>query len=521
MKKTVSVHIKGINFLLEEDAYQLLSNYLEKLTTSLKNQEGAKEIADDIELRIAELCSNLLGYNKQVIELSDIEEIIKTLGDPNQFIDSETADTSDSTETEYTDSSKRTEESYSYHDDRRLFRDTENAKIAGVCSGLANYFQMDVLLVRIIFLIVLFFLGFGFPLYIILWIVVPKPNSTIDRLRMKGSPINVETVREEVENAAHRFTASSKRFSDRIRKTANGDFVNATSIFLRRAIGIFLICIGFGLLICFLVFVVGGFEFIPIDNVNGFISSKEMSELVFAQPFDQTLAWIGAIVAGTFIVLQFITAGITYLFLINNKWTKYVQGLFTMCYSIGIILCIYVGIRTGRDFAIQGEIERNIGVVAGNQLMIETEQKTEKIGEYKVKSSTNFGLIGVYGNTIINDGIKIKYKKSDDSVFHVYQIVSSQGRNHFQAISKVKNVKNSISLAGNVLKLNSKFTYPKSDKLRVQQVEIVIEIPKNGRVMINNKSIELGEEIDEKEDDQYEFQEGVLRSGDGYEHYEN
>ena len=57
MKKTVSVNIKGINFIIEEDAYETLSNYLKRLTESLSNSIERKEIIDDIELRISELCN--------------------------------------------------------------------------------------------------------------------------------------------------------------------------------------------------------------------------------------------------------------------------------------------------------------------------------------------------------------------------------------------------------------------------------------------------------------------------------
>jgi phage shock protein PspC (stress-responsive transcriptional regulator) len=71
---------------------------------------------------------------------------------------------------------------------KELYRDKQRASIGGVCAGLADYFTVDVTLVRAIFLIALFGFGTGFLLYIILWIVMPEkkmgnytnPDETVD-----------------------------------------------------------------------------------------------------------------------------------------------------------------------------------------------------------------------------------------------------------------------------------------------------------------------------------------------------
>ena len=158
MKKTVSVNIKGMNFLIEEDAYELLQDYLERLSKALEHEKGGKDIIEDIELRIAELCADQLNERKQVIESSDIEKILVTLGDPSQYVED-------------------SEESYSQSDtqhqqtEKRIYRDTDNAVIAGVCSGIANYTNIDVVIIRVIFAAILIFGGFGIPLYFVLWII--------------------------------------------------------------------------------------------------------------------------------------------------------------------------------------------------------------------------------------------------------------------------------------------------------------------------------------------------------------
>ena len=60
----------------------------------------------------------------------------------------------------------------------RLERSSDNRMIAGVCGGLAEYLAIDPALVRLAFVILLFASGIGFPLYLILWIIMPREEST-------------------------------------------------------------------------------------------------------------------------------------------------------------------------------------------------------------------------------------------------------------------------------------------------------------------------------------------------------
>ncbi|MCE2710999.1 MAG: PspC domain-containing protein [Cryomorphaceae bacterium] len=151
-----------MNFLIEEEAYECLKQYMDKLAHVLKNDKGGKEIIEDIELRIAELCTAKLNDRKQVIDTDDIKSILDTLGDPSQFIDEDKPTNEDSFHS--------TKDQKQSSDEKRLFRDLENASIAGVCSGIANYLNIDVVIVRAIFLVIFFFGGFGLPMYFILWI---------------------------------------------------------------------------------------------------------------------------------------------------------------------------------------------------------------------------------------------------------------------------------------------------------------------------------------------------------------
>jgi phage shock protein PspC (stress-responsive transcriptional regulator) len=515
MKRTVSVNIKGMNFLIEEDAYELLQQYIDRLTHVLRNDKGSKEIIEDIELRVAELCSSKLNDRKQVIEIDDIRPILETLGDPSQFIDEE-ATASDSF-------SQTASDKKQYSSDKRLFRDLDNASIAGVCSGIANYLNIDVVIIRAIFLVILIFGGFGFPLYVILWIVVPKANSTIDKLRMRGKPITVESVREEVETAADRLSKKSKSFANMLRNEENvGRRFTTLGRFITGAAGIGMICFGLFLLTMFLIFGIGGMQFIPVQSESGFLSLSQFGEIVLNDASDYSWAWWGAVIAGFSGILFILLLGAKLLFRIRNRWSGISLGLLFTTGFIGTLICIVIGAKTGREMSIEGEIEREVGKIQANELVVVAHQSSFKpSSDFKIKSDGRYGLLGLKGENIVESGIHMEYRLSKDSLFHVYQNLSSHSHSHKSALDKAKNIRHSVSLDSTQLHLNTYYTYPKSDKLRDQEVYIIIEIPEGKSVRIDKQTIRLGAD-DFNEDVKNDFYEedGYLECDGEYDHWE-
>lgn len=515
MKRTVSVNIKGMNFLIEEDAYQVLQDYLDRLAHVLRNDRGSKEIIEDIELRIAELCSSKLNDRKQVIEIEDIQSILETLGDPAQYID----DDEETTET----FSKTKFESGKSSQDKRLFRDTDNATIAGVCAGIANFFNIDVVIIRAIFVIVFLFGGFGFPLYIILWIIVPKANNSIDKLRMRGKAITIDSVREEVETAAERLNKETKTFADRIRKDDN--YTKRLSNFgrlINGAFGIGMICFGLFLLVMFLIFGVGGMEFIPVQSDNGFLSFSDFGKLVLANEHDYQWAWIGTMIVAFSTILFILLLGVKVLFRIRNSWSKISLGLLFSTGFIGTIICIFIAAKTGREMSIEGEIEREAASIFTEELSIITHQSTlHPSSDFQVKSNGKFGMLGLKGANVIESGIHMEYRLSKDSLFHVYQNFSAHSHSHKDALNKAKNIQHTITFEDSLLHLPSFYSFPRKDRLRDQEVYVIIEIPAGKTVRINNHLIRLGskDHIDHVKDHQLE-EEGYIKGDGEYNHWD-
>ncbi len=200
MKKTFTINISGTIFHIEEDAYEVLQKYLINLKNHFGGDEEGKEILSDIEARIAEIFSAKSDNDKNVITLDWVNEVIQTMGTPEDFAEEEGEDDSIVSET------KRK---------RRLYRDPEHRVLGGVCGGMGAYFNMDPVILRIIFAI-LFFATTGAALlaYIILWIAVPKASSTTQRLEMRGQEATVKNIEKSIKEEVKEVKESYQKFKE-------------------------------------------------------------------------------------------------------------------------------------------------------------------------------------------------------------------------------------------------------------------------------------------------------------------
>ena len=186
MKQVININFQGRVVPIEVAAYDILKAYVDSLSLHFALEEGKDEIINDIENRIGELFQERIKAGAVCITDEDVNAIIKSIGRPEDFDDldsSATTDTADTTEQK----SQQQQQSSSTNTSgkRRLFRDENHKLVGGVCSGIANYFDIDIVIVRIIFLVLLFSFGIGFIPYIILWIAVPSSATTVIGSRRK------------------------------------------------------------------------------------------------------------------------------------------------------------------------------------------------------------------------------------------------------------------------------------------------------------------------------------------------
>ncbi|MCX6254173.1 MAG: PspC domain-containing protein [Bacteroidia bacterium] len=183
MKITVSINLGGYSFNIDEDAYAELKRYLKNLELHFAGEESSSEILSDIETRMAELYRTKLTNYKQVINIDDVHQVISVLGTPEDISNNEGPSARDKFS------------SPGYH---RMYRDTDHRVIGGVCAGMGAYWDIDPVIIRIIFVALALGGGLGVMVYLILYIVIPEAKTTAQKIEMKGDPVNIHNIKDSV-----------------------------------------------------------------------------------------------------------------------------------------------------------------------------------------------------------------------------------------------------------------------------------------------------------------------------------
>lgn len=197
MKEVKKCSISGVAFTMDADAYEALETYLESLKTTYKDTADGAEIVADIEARIAELILSAQDSTR-VVEKPLILNIIRQMGTAEDISEEEPGRSPEEPRIP-----------------RRLYRDTENAKLGGVCAGIGKYFDVDPVWIRLaMFLPILLtvfqwipFMRWTGPMmgnlfgifvicYIIMWFAVPAPRTARQKLEMNGEKITAQSIGE-------------------------------------------------------------------------------------------------------------------------------------------------------------------------------------------------------------------------------------------------------------------------------------------------------------------------------------
>ena len=252
MKKTLTVNLNGRVFNIDEDAYELLENYLSNLKSYFGEKSDAAEIIFDFEARIEELFSEKIKPGYEVISIEQVETVIKRMGNPEDLEDV----TTETKKEDFTSDDPKENKPK-----KRFYRNIDDKKLGGVCSGIAAYFGWDPLPVRLIFFILAFLTtGYIIPFYLILWFVTPAALTASQKLEMKGEAVTLENI--------------GKTVSETITSVKTNEIESFLSTVFKIGVVIFGCIIGFPLLIVFLVLIVvliamifgaGSLFFIPLD----------------------------------------------------------------------------------------------------------------------------------------------------------------------------------------------------------------------------------------------------------------
>jgi phage shock protein PspC (stress-responsive transcriptional regulator) len=185
MKKVFNISLANRSFTLEEDAYNRLSEYLEHFRTRLAASSGVPytqnaEVMEDLESRIAELFTQEVGTDGRVVRLELVERVTRQLGMPDGAPENPEAGAAPA--------------AGSTQERKKIYRDYDNRRIAGVCAGLALYLDIDVVLTRVLMLVALVAGLAGFWIYVICWIAIPKAITPTQKCEMHGLPVTAENL---------------------------------------------------------------------------------------------------------------------------------------------------------------------------------------------------------------------------------------------------------------------------------------------------------------------------------------
>ncbi|WP_372937159.1 PspC domain-containing protein [Seonamhaeicola sp.] len=505
MNKTVNINLAGIFFHIDEDAYLKLQRYLEAIKRSFTDSQGRSEIIADIEARIAELFNERVQNHKEVIRIKEVDEVIAIMGQPEDYLvdDEIFEDEPQNTYTKKTSASKK------------LFRDTDNAYIGGVSSGLAHYLGIDALWVRLAWIILFFGLGTGILLYIILWILVPEAKTTAEKIMMTGEPVNISNIEKKIKDgldnvtetvsdvaknvsdsvsgAAKNVTKAAKNVdikkqTNKVKSSSSAFFDTIGEIFMfffkifAKFIGILLIIIGAFTLISLIIalFSVGVLNAIPGDFASIISASN-------------TPIWLVSL-------LTLFAVGIPFFFLfylglkilINNLKSIGNVAKFTLLgvWFIAVISLVVVGIREASEHAFDETYTEKITLNIRANDTLKVKMVTNDVIHNFNRNNNDFKIAKNEDGekTIYSSDIKVLVRSTTDSLGSIHIKKTADGSNFDKAIERAKNINYNYNLKDNTLFLDAFLSTHANNKFSDQEVTIILNLPEQTSVKFNKNT---------------------------------
>lgn len=503
MNKTVNINLAGVFFHIDEDAYLKLSRYLEAIKHSFTDSQGRSEIISDIEARIAELFSERIQNEKQVVGIKLVDEVITIMGQPEDYL----------VDDEIFEDEPQPRQSYSSRTTKKLFRDTDNSYIGGVAAGLSHYFGIDAIWMRLLWILLTIGSGGTFILiYLIFWALVPEAVTTAEKLTMTGDPVNItniekkikdgiDTVSEKVRNVdlkkhGEKIKEGIDSVSDNISETVkNVDFqkqgnkLKSSSqnffdtlgtiimFFLKviaKFIGVILIIVGISTLISLIVafFTVGITDAVHFPGMD-FIDAANSANIPL---------WLIS-------MLIFFAIGIPFFFvfylglkiLVNNLKSIGNIAKFTLLgiWLMAIIGLFVIGVKQATEHAFDAKfmVKEQLDVTASDTLKINMVSDSNYDGYY-YRRNNNYRLVeDENGRTIISSNIRLVVRSTKDSLASMVIEKQSRGSSYDIARNRAKNINYSYALNDGKLDLSSYLTTDIENKFSEQEVMVILYVP--------------------------------------------
>ncbi len=467
MKKVIKISLGNIAFTIEEDSFLLLKGYLDELKDYYGNDSNAKEIVDGIEERMAELLLEKLPAG-EVVTVKEINEIISVLGRPESF--------------EGEDYKEQTRSMGVKNLPRKLYRDPINKVLGGVLSGFAAYFKLDIILVRIIFIVLAFGLsvfglhngagfGFWFVAYILMWIIIPEAKSLEQKYAMSGEILDYKTIGQKESFVAKKESGLSNIINR---------FFSVIARVIIIIISFVLIAIALGGLIA------SSMLFFGIEIFSGFVPIDILGYLDLSI-FGSAIYKILLILVVMLPFIGMLYGGICMLFKIKSP--KFKPGLIIfLLWILSLISISVLTVKSSRSYWSEASSDLVINVPKSlDTLFINLESETEIskkrfIYDAGKKHYSLFWLTD--NNLVLMPNIKIWDVEGLDSA-RVIVNTYARSSNYFQAMETIEQYGSNVRLKDSILIIKAQ-EYSKSNKWDGVFRSIIIEKPKDLEVMVNS-----------------------------------
>ena len=476
------MNLGGFFFHIDEDAYQKLNRYFDAIKRSLSD-EARDEIMSDIESRISELFSEKLENSKQVLTLSDVDDVIAIMGQPEDY--------------KIEDENTGSQGNYAYSGTgrtKKLYRDKDTGIVAGVCSGLGHYFGVDPVWIRII-LVLLVFAGFGTGIlaYIILWAVTPEAVTTSEKLEMTGEPITISNiekkVKEEFEGVSEKLKNADygqmgnhvKTGAQRVGNSIGEILISLMKVFAK-VVGVFIVLMSTAAIIGLLISMFS-------------LASSSHSNVPWLEYFDSfnytnSSLWFIAL-------LFFLAIGIPFFFLlllglkilVNNlrsigSIAKYtLLGIWIV--SVGVIISLFA--KSASEVAFENKVvdKAVINIAATDTLNVKfryNDYFTKNIDnrdEFRLVQDSS-GLDYIYSNDV-----DFEVMPTDEKTPYIQIEKNANGSSFNEAKKKAQKIKYGFKIEGNQLILDNYFLTDAKSKYRGQEVTIYLYVPKGTHLKLD------------------------------------
>ena len=496
MKRTVQVNLSGQVFTIDEDAYEVLSAYLKRIASLYDRSAGKDEILSDIESRIAELLIERKGESKEVVTIEDVAAVTAIMGNPEQFEDDSMDDTEESYHTNYSsDSSKK-----------RLYRDSDNGIIGGVCSGIAYYFGIDPVLIRLFFGLSFIFFGSGVIFYILLWIIIPEARSASEKLNMKGEPVNIGSIGktiekeigslgEKISNSGNNFSRTSGRKIERgIDRLAHflAEIFRGIFKVLGKVLGAIFLMIGTFTIIFMIAGIIGVADVIHFDS-NDWSSSMniyEWGDIVFTSGTWLLSAIVGFILLVGVPFLALAYGGVKLLF--PRFKVPNLGASFFGLWFIGLVLSIMTAFSIGQEFSKEEKVVKTVvlsdrGLIA-DTINLNVGHDPFGISTNRAYYANNDFMMKVDNRRIIVGNVEFDIQQSSYSQVKLEVKKSAQAESNEEAGIRADSIQYNFSMDSSSITFDPFFSYPQMHLLRDQEVRLTLKIPV-GQVVYLDPSI--------------------------------